>query len=396
MTRTPFTCDGNHAALSQLELYSHHTRACRDDLTREARNVYQRANRAAKAERALAADLPAAAPAAYVDHFAAATAPPEAPAVPKPAPPTMTVTVSSLGTARRLRALAWLGYTPKDLAHESGLTADSVWWLLIAPPTRIQYRTAELVDGVFKRLRVQVRSQDVTTLEGAAANRARAIAELHNWAGPYDWEDIDFAADRPRTTRGHRDPASLTKAIEEAKLDNLTIPTLAAYDPAEVIKLRAITGQAEHDRDEAIKARDEAVQALAEATTRPARGDDLDNQLRHAQILLDEARAALEYEKSEHAEVTDTLTTRTAEFNAEYKTYTARTTAALAAVKRLEEELALRPSAGTLEFFDLDTEDTALAFTPAFNAVVDSMQIVINPIPEGGIRLTFPSQLLAR
>jgi hypothetical protein len=346
MTRIPFTCDGNHDALSLQELYSHHSRPCRDDLTREAKNTYQRANRAAKAANAAAApvvDAPAPSAVAFVDHFAAAKTP-AAPA-PKPAPPTGGgFDMSSLGTARRLRALMYMGYTPKELAHESGLTADSVWWLLIAPPARIQFSTGDQVDAAFKRLRVMVKSTDLDTNEGRSATRARAISELHDWAGPYDWERIDTDPKPTNMHRGHRDPAQLAKAIEEAKLDAPTAPFSPPTD-------------------------------LAEA-------------LRHKQILLDTAIAGHNDEINAHtktpaqlAEATDTLTTRAAEYLAEHEAYVARWQANQAELDRLKNA----------------TPQTDMVIThPALAAAVDHMQISIDPTPEGGIRLTIPSLLLAR
>jgi len=170
------------------------------------------------------------------------TARPTTPTAPKPGPLAVRM-MSSRGAVRRVQALTTLGYTPRAIATATGLSDDSIWWLLMAAPAEIQDRTHIIVADAFKRLRV-------TPLTGAQADRARALAAADKWAGPYDWDDIDTDPSAPHpTARKAWNTVDLANAIAAAKLEQgepaqpVTADELAAAQ-AEIARLTTDLQQA--------------------------------------------------------------------------------------------------------------------------------------------------------
>jgi len=49
---------------------------------------------------------------------------------PRPTNPTMEGRTAAVGASRRLQGLAWMGYTPVELAHYTQISVDNIWWLL--------------------------------------------------------------------------------------------------------------------------------------------------------------------------------------------------------------------------------------------------------------------------
>ncbi|MCW2950726.1 MAG: hypothetical protein JWN41_1739 [Thermoleophilia bacterium] len=261
MSRTPFVCNG-HDGLTHDELRKHQTRPCKDDATRDAANKHAReAYEARKANPATSENTDPAPVSEYVDHFRAPAAAfdetadttPELgsvvaglyPRIPKPVPPVNSLSRPSGGATRRLRGLTNLGYTPKELAFRTGLSADSIWWLLIAPPTTIKTATHTEIDRAYKALRLELKTAPADSAEGRNTSRAHALAELHDWAGPFAYENIDDAQDQPRPQSSKRDATLLAQAIAEAALDDIVTPTQpetpvpVVVDTTELAELRA-------------------------------------------------------------------------------------------------------------------------------------------------------------
>lgn len=267
--RPKFACDGNHADLTDRELNNHNNHYCKDELTTAGRRRYIASRRAAAKASAEEQDGTASSAAPDTvgevgDATAAHDAPevaqrPTSPTAPKPAPPAVTSTISSRGAARRLRALITFGYTPRMLHKVTGLSEDSVWWLLAAPPESIQARTHRAVVDAFKLLRV-------TPLVGPDADRSRALADLNDWAGPYDWDDIDTDHKPPHhTARKSWDSTALAEAINAAKLEQ---GEPDAYSTDTVLEARAEAGrlrvELEHTNASYEQLRSTAASAIGE------------------------------------------------------------------------------------------------------------------------------------
>ncbi|MFF2274183.1 DUF5763 domain-containing protein [Agromyces sp. NPDC058136] len=222
------------------------------------------------------------------------------PPQPKPAPPAapyQATMMTARGTVRRVQALTTLGYTPRAIAHACGLSDDSVWWLLIAPPREIQTRTHHHVVTAYNRLKV-------TPLDGATADRARALADIGHWAGPYDWDDIDRDPIAPHpTARKAWDSDALAEAIATAKLEQ---GEPEAFSTDTVLEARAEAARARVDLQNALEAavtaRNDSAAANGELAGARERIDTLLGDLtavRDQLAAAGEERAALARELTE-------------------------------------------------------------------------------------------------
>lgn len=168
----------------------------------------------------------------------APTAPALAPTAPAPKPkaPATVPMMPARGASRRLQGLVGFGYTPKQLAARCGLPVDAIWWMLIAPPEKIQAVNHAAIATVFKQLREQPLIPSRTTAEGVGIARALHLAEQHTWPGAWDWEDIDSDAKHTFRRKPFRDPEQLVEAIAQHRLDDARVPDPAT---AEAAQLRA-------------------------------------------------------------------------------------------------------------------------------------------------------------
>ena len=349
-------CGTNHELLDQATRRKHYHSGCKDLVTRKAVSDFTAENKAAKlaaAQSPVTAAAPVTTPTGYVDHFkdtaplpVPTTARP-VPTPPAPTPPGTAATrsdVSSTGGARRLRAVTNLGWTPKELATATTLSPDSIWWLLIAPPARIHERTDRLITDAFARLRLEPKTLDGSTTAGQAATRARALAELHDWAGPFDYENIDVATERPNSRPTKRDPIALAEAIAQAKLDE---PTLEDPNVELARRVAALTEQL----------------GVEQRVTEQVHVD-----LKKAQVALHQQQQAT-------------------------KNVEAARELAEAEISRLTEQLSGMISPAGIGL----TLSSVLSNEPLMDArPTDDLSISIDPTPDGGIRLTLPSSLLAR
>ncbi|MEU2960410.1 hypothetical protein [Streptomyces albidoflavus] len=97
--------------------------------------------------------------------------------------------VPALGTVRRLRALAVIGWTNAGIAEASGVGAGTISLHSLGRADTIHADPARRIAGAYRRLVTQPGPSDIV--------RQRAAAR--GWHGPLAWEDIDDPACQPET-----------------------------------------------------------------------------------------------------------------------------------------------------------------------------------------------------
>ncbi|CAD5999432.1 hypothetical protein [Agreia sp. COWG] len=105
---------------------------------------------------------------------------------PIPTPPRAGLRVSSRGATRRLQALHHCGYDTLDLAHQLAWSDTIIEQLLTTPPQTILATSHERVIKYFKQLRDIPASGSPQRITAA-----KQRADDAQWAGPFDWDDID-------------------------------------------------------------------------------------------------------------------------------------------------------------------------------------------------------------
>lgn len=99
--------------------------------------------------------------------------------------------VPALGVARRLQALACLGWSCKELSDRTGIDLMHVNQMrrLVRPTVLLSTHTR--VDEVYR---------DLSERRNPARSAGHSIkhAERCGWAPPYAWDDIDNPAERPK------------------------------------------------------------------------------------------------------------------------------------------------------------------------------------------------------
>lgn len=111
---------------------------------------------------------------------------------PKPAAPVKPAEAgrtSSLGACRRLQGLIFMGYMPVDIAHQTRLSVDVIWWLLIDPPETIQDVNHRIIRDAFLRMRES--APTAGDPEHRHLDRARHLAAGQGWTSPFSWANID-------------------------------------------------------------------------------------------------------------------------------------------------------------------------------------------------------------
>ncbi|WP_165069718.1 hypothetical protein [Marisediminicola senii] len=202
-----------------------YTYGCRCRLCKDAINAYQRERKRLKTR----AERTAAAAETALPAQVNLTPEPKPRPAPAPRPAAPIVLVAARAASRRLQALTWMGYTPHELAQHTNFNVDAIWWLLIDPPAGIQYRTDQTITDVFNRLKLQPRSPAGGTPLARGHHRARALAEHHNWIGPFSWDDID-GDPTPPPAHG---PKASTVARLQHRIDHLEQLLTEAHTTAE-------------------------------------------------------------------------------------------------------------------------------------------------------------------
>jgi hypothetical protein len=101
------------------------------------------------------------------------------------------LTVPALGTQRRLRALAVMGWSFAEVGRRLGGTSGSCVSNLAKEPKWVYPETAEKIAALFEELCMIPGESKVA--------RSRALAK--GWAPPLAWDDIDDPADSPEGCR---------------------------------------------------------------------------------------------------------------------------------------------------------------------------------------------------
>lgn len=101
--------------------------------------------------------------------------------------------VPAIGTARRIQALATIGWTLTEVASAIGWTVQNLARLVSPSTAGVAVRTARDVAGLYERL-------SMTAPSGPGAKRARAMARRHGWVPPLAWNEgaIDDPKAQPR------------------------------------------------------------------------------------------------------------------------------------------------------------------------------------------------------
>lgn len=174
--------DGDHDAMSDKQLRGHYAKGCRHDSCRAARTAYDRLDEAGKQ-------------AAKNDPTirTVPVAPQSTPAAPIRPIARAEPTVSSRGAARRLQALFHLGYDEEALAGHLDWTPGLVLQFVTDPPTHVRAGSHKKIASTFQICRptpqLTLAKPGTDLYERAIA--AMKLADSNEWAGPFDWDDID-------------------------------------------------------------------------------------------------------------------------------------------------------------------------------------------------------------
>lgn len=134
-------------------------------------------------------------------------------------------TVPAVGTARRLQALAAIGWSSSALAAHTGRPSPEIFSWLRRGGGRVYRTTADWIAGVYDELCMTPRP----------CGRTRSHALRAGWAPPLAWDDIDDPGERPKVARrvvsgGAPDPGEV-EAILTRRMP-LAAAQLASRDEA--------------------------------------------------------------------------------------------------------------------------------------------------------------------
>jgi hypothetical protein len=101
------------------------------------------------------------------------------------------MTVPAAGTMRRLQALAWLGWSMRQVCREAGLCERYGAQLVSKDRATVDLFAADAIAAVYDRL-------SMTPAPATARhNQVRAVARARGWLPPMTWDDIDDIHERP-------------------------------------------------------------------------------------------------------------------------------------------------------------------------------------------------------
>jgi predicted transcriptional regulator len=101
-------------------------------------------------------------------------------------------TLPAVGTRRRMRALAAIGWSCAALAREMGCSPSMVSQIQHGPAPVVRRATARSVALVYERLSMRIPPDEDA--------RTRLSAARKGWAPPLAWDDIDDPDASPRTS----------------------------------------------------------------------------------------------------------------------------------------------------------------------------------------------------
>lgn len=118
------------------------------------------------------------------------------------------LTIDSTGTARRIQALAAIGWSYPLIAARLGVKTPRVGHLARQMHDRVTRTVHNQVAAMYRELCMKTPPQG-TRAERYAVTRAKASAAANQWAPPLAWDNIDDPTDTPKGVghaRGHADP----------------------------------------------------------------------------------------------------------------------------------------------------------------------------------------------
>lgn len=118
------------------------------------------------------------------------------------------LTIDSTGTARRIQALAAIGWSYPLIAAQLGVKTPRVGHLARQMHDRVTRTVHNQVATMYRELCMKTPPQG-TRAERYAVTRAKAAAAANGWAPPLAWNNIDNPHETPQGVgfrKGHADP----------------------------------------------------------------------------------------------------------------------------------------------------------------------------------------------
>lgn len=110
---------------------------------------------------------------------------------------TNTFMVPSLGTVRRVQALAALGWSISEVSRRAGYTRSHL--NLMVQRASIRRATADHIAAVYEELSMSLPPEE-TREQKVSASRVRRLARERGWLPPLAWIDIDDPDEHPDLT----------------------------------------------------------------------------------------------------------------------------------------------------------------------------------------------------
>ncbi|MFJ8594822.1 helix-turn-helix domain-containing protein [Streptomyces sp. NPDC093598] len=135
--------------------------------------------------------------------------------------------VDATGAVRRLRGLAWLGHSWRDVGDRTGMTEDRLGVIARGVVDAIRPEEARKIAATYRAL---------STTPGRMKQIATA-ARNKGWHGPLAWDDIDDPAAKPETSGRDGSSASRRRIVraDPARVARLTAQGLSAGQIAQEI-----------------------------------------------------------------------------------------------------------------------------------------------------------------
>lgn len=108
--------------------------------------------------------------------------------------------IPAMGTARRLQALAVMGWSGPRVAEATGMSEDTMRRIRRNEYPYVFRSTAERVDAAYRNM-WNAPPPDDTPVRRAVIDRTRQAALAAGWAPPAAWDNIDDPEEKPQGIR---------------------------------------------------------------------------------------------------------------------------------------------------------------------------------------------------
>ncbi len=123
--------------------------------------------------------------------------------------------ITPIGITRRIRALAWLGYSVQVIADEAGVDFTTISKARATVRKHMNHDTRNLIAAVYDRLAMTAATSEHRQTK-AGITRARNMARRNQWEPPLSWDDIDSPDAEP-----YREPKTWHPKRHTWKRDDL-------------------------------------------------------------------------------------------------------------------------------------------------------------------------------